>query len=106
MKLLKESFAQEQTFNTLLAKQFDDWQKSHNIRLFIEAKKAASTNEDIENWLLRANAQADFFDPFSNVNEKRIDGIESEIKERSNEIYDIKKKFSLLDLPIPKHYWH
>ena len=104
---LKKSLSEEQEFNKQLNTQFDDWQKSQQIRLSIEAKQAASHDENIDAWLLRANALANYVDPFSDVTLKRTDKLERDIQKLSDEIDKIKMNFPLLELGVkkPKYNW-
>lgn len=99
----KEKLSEEKNFINTIGDQFEAWQKSHQIRLFIEAKKEAYKNQDISDWLIKANAYADYHDPFSEVTSKRTETIEGRIKEIYEELTEIDKNFDQLGLNLPVH---
>ena len=103
LELSKEKLSEEKDFISTIGEQFESWQKSHQIRLFIEAKKEACKNQDISDWLIKANAFADYHDPFSEVRTKRVEIVEFRIKEIYEELIEISNNFDQLDLNLPIH---
>ena len=97
---LKGKLSSELLFNSTLFEQFEQWQKSKELRQFIEAKQLTSVGKDISEWLERAEALADYYDPFSDVAFKRTTLIENRIKEITEELQGVLKKFDLLTLDL------